>query len=467
VKVFISSTSEDLADHRAVARQVAVEMQWLPIMMEHFGAATQPTVAYCCDRIGEADLVVLLVAFRRGWVPTLEQGGDGVRSITAIELAEARRHRKDVLIFLAKDTWPGNLWDRHPDAQQWIDTFRGAIGQPVGFFEREEDPRLPLFRNTLKSSFIDYRQQRIDVRPPPPPDQDFPRARELLQSGSGVIFIGDAVYGDEPLGRRALAGALATDFNATPDCVVTAAECYQHFLLSRDGFLARFGDVIDDAAARTAPPRLYHLIAEHTARLLETSLRKPLLLVSATWDDLLESALAQAGVQPVVITHVIRSEAGLNDGKILVQNSDGSASLLAADQIVLPARACVLYKLLGSPSLNQRHDALDVDTVVATEEDHWTFLRRLEHDGTSIPTSIRVSMQRRPLLFLGYSLDAWHYRLMTQVLRTADRPGSVAALAVRVPSSPVEKVAWQSLGATMVHLEIRRFVEMLEQGGVP
>jgi Domain of unknown function (DUF4062) len=90
-RVFVSSTSEDLRDHRAVARNIILEMGWYPEMMEHFGAMPEPTVAACYEKLKQCDLLLLIVAYRRGWVPTVEQGGNGQDSVTALELAHAHK----------------------------------------------------------------------------------------------------------------------------------------------------------------------------------------------------------------------------------------------------------------------------------------------------------------------------------------------------------------------------------------
>src|SRR5215470_5973812 len=112
LRVFVSSTSEDLSEYRAVARLVILDMGWDPEMMEHFGALPTPTVDACYQKLKDCDLLLLIVAFRKGWVPTTEEGGNGYESVTALELDYARKHNIPVLALLARDTWPGKLWDR-------------------------------------------------------------------------------------------------------------------------------------------------------------------------------------------------------------------------------------------------------------------------------------------------------------------------------------------------------------------
>ena len=62
LRVFVSSTSEDLKVHRAVARQVIANMRWHAVMMEDFGASATATVAACQAELAKCQLVLLIVA---------------------------------------------------------------------------------------------------------------------------------------------------------------------------------------------------------------------------------------------------------------------------------------------------------------------------------------------------------------------------------------------------------------------
>lgn len=89
LRVFISSTSEDLKRYRAAAAEVVRDAGWIADVMDHFPADPDPILVMCQRRVGECDLFLLLQAFRRGGVPDVAQGGDGVTSYTAFELRAA------------------------------------------------------------------------------------------------------------------------------------------------------------------------------------------------------------------------------------------------------------------------------------------------------------------------------------------------------------------------------------------
>jgi hypothetical protein len=108
--VFISSTREDLASFREAARDAALFAACQPLMMEYFGASGQPPLAECLGRVAEADVVIVIVAHRYGWVPPDQPDGSR-KSVTWLECLEAFEAGKEVLAFLVPDSanWPVEL----------------------------------------------------------------------------------------------------------------------------------------------------------------------------------------------------------------------------------------------------------------------------------------------------------------------------------------------------------------------
>jgi hypothetical protein len=104
---FISATSEDLAEHRRMARDAVIDAGLYPSAMEYFPASGRRPLAECLARVDEADVVVAIVAHRYGWEPPDQSPGDQ-RSITWLECAHAAAAGKEVLAFLVDDKarWP-------------------------------------------------------------------------------------------------------------------------------------------------------------------------------------------------------------------------------------------------------------------------------------------------------------------------------------------------------------------------
>ncbi len=466
MNIFVSSTSEDLQDYRAVARNVILDVGWHPEMMEHFGASPDPTVAACHEVLGRCELVLLIVAYRRGWVPTVEQGGNEVDSITAIELAHARESDIPVLAMFASDMWPGKLWENDdPEARDWIQKFRDELNLPAVFFDPEpvttqESERLPAFRAKVKEVLLAHRERLLARQSAEPAGIDFfERARQGLLGGTDIPFLGTGSHNSGPLSPGALAGALGGDL--PPEdllSLATAAEYRERFVGSRDVFLDQFGRVLAEQEKQIAASPVHDLVVE---------LDNAPLIVSASFDRLLEQRFDAAGKPYVLVTHILRSDERQHDGRILVVRGEESAEIFPADEVEVDVRKeRVIYKPLGSPCLNvlleELEPDLDLDTVVVTETDHLTFLGRLESPRTGIPTIFSRLLRKRPLLFLGYAMDVWQYRLVMEVFQSIGaRRKRTTTLAVRKPASPMEEMAWKRLNAELVPMDTDEFARRL------
>ena len=443
-------------------------------MMEHMGADEQPTIQSCQDLLGDCDLMILLLAWRRGWVPSEAQGGNGLDSITALELKFADEHGIPVLAFRATDSWPGNLWDDSDEARSWVREFRGALNRPAPEFEFEDADRLPQFRALLKSALVDFKAKRLEQLAKEAAERDASRgaqsqgdgeeggpvelgaedrdnlsaARAGLARGKLVPLVGPGLFDQGPLSGEALARALGAE--AGDGSLATSAERRERRLPSREAFLDFLAQCLDEQASQATPSPVHELIA-HSDKLR--------LVVSMSWDLTLERSLDAAGRNPVLITHVLRSGEAEHDGKVAVLRHDAPTEILLADRLDIADDELMVYKPLGSPLLADRFDPdLEIDTVVATELDHLTFLSRLENQHAAVPSVLTRQLQRHPLLFIGCPLDTWHHRLVIQVLRAAaPLHRRVSNLAVRTSASHIERLAWEGLEARPIPLDPTAF----------
>lgn len=455
LKVFVSSTSKDLSGYRAVATDVILDMRWTPVGMEHFGAQPWPTVEACQKELQECDLVLLLVAFQRGTVPTKEQGGDGTSSYTALELKFARERRIPVLAMRASEMWPQNLCEEDAEAREWVKQFRSMLG-PAPAFEyedpiKDESRRLPGFRTKLREVLVDHRDRLPAATPDQAGEQElFEGARSVVDCGDCIPFIGPGVY-DGALSQAALVRELWPGAPAEQACTATAAQyAADRTMPTRPAFLTRFERILVEQTRRAVRPATYDLAAS-------LRLRRPPLLVSVAYDLLLEERLKEAG-RCVIVSHVLRSKDCENDGKLVVLAPDSEPALCLADKLEVGNADFVVYKPLGSPLLHARLDpALEIDTVVVTETDHLTFLGRLENQHTKVPSAFHRPFQTRAVLFLGLPLDVWQYRLVLQVFKAAELGRKARSLTVREPSSEMEKVAWESLPASALRMDPNAF----------
>ena len=266
-----------------------------------------------------------------------------------------------------------------------------------------------------------------------------------------VPFVGAGVFAEGPLSVRSLTDALRCPTPIESDCLATVAEYRERFLGTRDRFLAELHKIVADQSRDvTLPPALDMLVGME---------RRPPLVVATTHDQLIEKALTARGRPFAVVTHVISAADVHYKGKILVVRGHAAPVFSDADKVELADHEFIIYRPLGSPLLHDAlHDDLEIDTVVITETDHLTFLGRLENQQMQVPTCFSRSLQRRPLLFLGYGLDVWHYRLMMHVFQSVGGRGKEThAIAVRRPASEMESLTWRRLGADVVQLDSNEF----------
>jgi hypothetical protein len=271
-----------------------------------------------------------------------------------------------------------------------------------------------------------------------------------LRGGTDIPFVGLGVYGTGPLSSKGLAQALVSDTDLTESSLATATEYWERRNGSREAFLRQFGLVVRQQQAHVQRREVYELLAQIP--------RLPL-IVCATFDRLLDDHLSRAGRDYVVITHILRSFKNRHDGKILVLRSGAEPEICLADMVNVRDTEAVVYRPLGSPFLHDLVDpGLELDTVVVTETDHLTFLRRLENQHTQIPSRVRNVFQRRPLLFLGYALDVWQFRLVMQVFQSVGpRNPECVTRAVRVADTPMEQIAWKRLHADLIPMDANEF----------
>ena len=130
LQVFISSTYEDLKDHRAHVIKELGRSRVFVDPMENWTAESDEPKEFSQDRLTGCDFCVLLVAFRRGYVPENE-----TRSITQLEYEAAIAKPIDVLVYLLdqRAPWPGhfNELDSDPQVRAWRATLEQRHGREL------------------------------------------------------------------------------------------------------------------------------------------------------------------------------------------------------------------------------------------------------------------------------------------------------------------------------------------------
>jgi hypothetical protein len=146
MKVYISSTYQDLIDHRAAVDRTLRRMGHDVIGMEQYIAEGGKPVERCKADVRAADAYVIIVAWRYGYVPGRTAATPDNRSITEIELAEAQAKGKPVLAFLLdpEAPWPPNRVDAMggaPGGGEDVSRLRAQLGTDylAGIFRSPDD----------------------------------------------------------------------------------------------------------------------------------------------------------------------------------------------------------------------------------------------------------------------------------------------------------------------------------------
>src|SRR5436309_1220184 len=114
LKAFVSSTFGDLKLHRARVIDTLERGGFHVDPMEKWDAASAAPTRFCLERLDDCDLCVLIVAFRRGFIPASQ-----TLSITQMEVQRAVEKGIDVLVFLLHDEepdWPAEHDERRQDS---------------------------------------------------------------------------------------------------------------------------------------------------------------------------------------------------------------------------------------------------------------------------------------------------------------------------------------------------------------
>jgi hypothetical protein len=145
MKIYVSSTREDLKEFRAEVYRQLRKLQTDAVAMEDYVASEKRPLAKCLDDVAASDIYVGIFAWRYGYVPK-EDANPESRSITELEYRTAGKHSKERLIFLLREDapWKPSLMDTHTgegDGGKQIERLREELGtsHEVGFFSTPDE----------------------------------------------------------------------------------------------------------------------------------------------------------------------------------------------------------------------------------------------------------------------------------------------------------------------------------------
>jgi len=146
MKVYVSSTFRDLREHRAAIDRALRRMGHDVIGMEQYVAEGTKPLDRCLADVRVADVYLLILAWRYGYVPDDDKANPEKRSVTRLEFDEAKRVGKPILAFMLdpEAPWPTSEIDgmsTDDRAALGIRDFRTDVGSDylAGIFRTADD----------------------------------------------------------------------------------------------------------------------------------------------------------------------------------------------------------------------------------------------------------------------------------------------------------------------------------------
>jgi hypothetical protein len=192
---------------------------------------------------------------------------------------------------------------------------------------------------------------------------------------------------------------------------------------------------------------------------LLSKITNPILVISTSYDNLLESIFQEKGKKFVVISHQIQAASGGELSKLLLKYShkhepEGPCTAEAISGLkLLEEGYSIIYKICGCFGLFGNNPMI-------METDFFAFSRYLEQ---LIPAYIIRQLPGRGFLFLGYNLEEWQSRLIANALLEKRTYRVDCSFAAWKGSTPYERAFWKSHHVDLYDMELTQFVEKLNE----
>lgn len=294
----------------------------------------------------------------------------------------------------------------------------------------------------------------------PEPAPDYENLAERLMRHQIVPFLGSDVLRlsglDAPSSRRIVKQMAEEvgypDFDGTLPMISQYCQLKEGYTIEK--LIETMKKLMKKVPGSQLNP-LYNLIGE---------MPDPILVISTSYDDLLEGVLRQKERKFVVFTHEFQSTRESDFGKILLKYHDrDEPEEVGKDEDISKLKLLekgyfIIYKICGYFSLEESQR---VEQLMILENDFLAFSRRLEK---IVPDHITRIFKGAGFLFMGYNPDGWYDRLIANAL-IAKCYTYVRSLAVREDPDPYECTFWKSSpnNVDVYRVELSEFVKNLNK----
>jgi hypothetical protein len=215
-------------------------------------------------------------------------------------------------------------------------------------------------------------------------------------------------------------------------------------------------------AERPLAPNPLHKLLARVAK------QRPMAIITTNYDDLIEQALVLEKVAfDLLIVAIDRSgDDAAKHGATLFRPA-GETELkpvtgehelfdMERDGVRIRLNRSVLFKIHGHIDRAREAD----DTFVITEEDYVSFLGRMGPGDSILPADLVTMMQSRTLLFLGYGLRDWNFRVLLDRL-SRNRLQQKRSYAVAYDIGDAESDLWDPRKVNVYEADLNEFVPRL------
>jgi hypothetical protein len=182
------------------------------------------------------------------------------------------------------------------------------------------------------------------------------------------------------------------------------------------------------------------------------------LIITTNYDDALERALTDAGVEFDLLTYIA---AGRDQGKFRHRDPDGTTRVIMVPNkynAVSLAERTLVAKIHGA--VQRRAADQDSDSYVVTEDDYIDCLTRTDIVEL-LPSTVVDRMRHCHYLFLGYSLQDWNLRAMLHRIRR-DQALRNASWVVQPNPQELEEKAWGYRNVDTLNITLEKFSTALD-----
>lgn len=287
------------------------------------------------------------------------------------------------------------------------------------------------------------------------PSIDLSRLAERVGNGEIALFLGSGITHDDSQDKEFVDDlAQKAGYKDFSGSLSSIAEYYK--LRPDFGTLTLLTSLHQSLSSNSNDTKLYKALA---------SLSKPLIIVSASYDNLLEKEFLANKKPFVEISSIIKKYDQYDVGHTIVYYSDKDSkpSVCLEEEVsylnLLENGYSIIYKIRGAcKSIMSQDDFLRHASLTLTENDYFDFARHIEK---VIPSYLIRHMIVKSLLFIGFRPRNWEERLLANALIKKRKSGDQPYYLIEENPEPLEEAYWEQHSIKKYITNLTEFEEAL------